>query len=201
MVSYASFMLSAITVGRLRVPQPEIVIATSPQLLCGLSGYFLARSLGVPFVFEVRDLWPESILAVEAMKNNWVIRRLQGVARFLYMHASTIVTVGEGYRRTIHDLYGVPDGKMAVVPNGIDTELFVPMPRDNPIRQEYGWGDRFVLMYVGTHGMAHSLHHVLEAAKELASDRDLLFVFVGEGAEKENLKRLAADWRLPNVQF
>jgi glycosyltransferase involved in cell wall biosynthesis len=201
MASYASFMLSATTIGRLRVPRPEVVVATSPQLLCGLAGYLLARSLGVPFVFEVRDLWPESILAVEALKDSAFIRALKGVARLLYRRSERIVTVGEGYRRGIHDRYGIPLDKMDVVRNGIDTDLFVPLPRDNEVRRAYGWGDRFVLMYVGTHGMAHGLQHVLEAAEALRDEPDKLFVFVGEGAEKDNLKRMAAERRLTNVKF
>jgi glycosyltransferase involved in cell wall biosynthesis len=201
MLSYASFMLSAMTIGRVRVSRPDIVIATSPQLLCAVAGYFLARTLRVPFVFEVRDLWPESILAVEALKDSLLVRLLKRVARHLYNHADRIVTVGEGYRKGIHTRYGIAEEKMEVIRNGIDTSLFVPGPHDNEVRREYGWGDRFVTMYVGTHGMAHGLHHALEVARELRDEPDKLFVFVGEGAEKENLKRLAADWQLPNVQF
>jgi glycosyltransferase involved in cell wall biosynthesis len=201
MLSYASFMLSAMTVGRLRVSRPDVVVATSPQLLCGVAGYALARTLGAPFVFEVRDLWPESILAVEALKDSAFIRALKRLARFLYTHSDQIVTVGEGYRQGIHRRYGIPVERMQVVRNGVDAGLFTPGPRDNAVRREYGWGDRFVLMYVGTHGMAHGLQNVLEAARHFAADPDKLFVFVGEGAEKDNLKRLAAAWRLPNVQF
>jgi colanic acid biosynthesis glycosyl transferase WcaI len=201
MASYASFMLSALTVGRLRVRRPDVVIATSPQLLCGVAGCGLARTLGAPFVFEVRDLWPESILAVEALRESALIRGLKGVARFLYTRCDQIVTVGEGYSQGIQSRYGIPPGKIAIVRNGIDAGLFVPSPRDNELRREYGWGDRFVTMYVGTHGMAHGLHHVLAAAKELRDDPDKLFVLVGEGAEKDNLRRLAAEWALPNVQF
>jgi glycosyltransferase involved in cell wall biosynthesis len=201
MVSYASFMLSAMTIGRLRVARPDVVIATSPQLLCAVAGWALARSCLVPFVFEVRDLWPESILAVEALRDSAFIRMLKRLARALYTRCDQIVTVGEGYRRGIHARYGIPVENMAVVRNGIDTRLFVPGPRDNDVRRLHGWGDRFVVMYAGTHGMAHGLQYVLEAARALRDEPDKLFVFVGEGAEKENLKRIAAEWQLPNVQF
>ncbi len=201
MLSYASFMASAVTIGRFRVGRPDVVIATSPQLLCGLAGHLLAKSLGVPFVFEVRDLWPESILAVEALREGVFIRTLKALARYLYRRCDRIVTVGEGYKRGIHSRYDIPEDKMDVVRNGIDTSLFVPQPRDGEIRRQYGWGDRFVSMYVGTHGMAHGLQHVLEAARAMRDDPDKLFVFVGEGAEKENLKRLADEWKLTNVQF
>ncbi len=201
MASYVSFMLSSSLIGPWRVERPDVVIATSPQLLCGVAGYFLARFLRAPFVFEVRDLWPESILAVEALKEGKFIRMLKGVARFLYTHCSRIVTVGDGYRHGIHTRYGIPKDRMDVIRNGIDTSLFVPLSRDNAVRAEYGWANKFVAMYVGTHGMAHGLTSVLEAAKAMRDDPDILFVFVGEGAEKDGLKRQAADWGLPNVQF
>jgi colanic acid biosynthesis glycosyl transferase WcaI len=201
MLSYASFCLSASTIGRVQVRRPDVVIGTSPQLLCAVAAYILARTTGAPFVFEVRDLWPESILAVEALRENLVIRGLKAIARFLYRHSEQIVTVGEGYARGIHQRYGIPLERMAIVRNGIDTALFVPLPRDNEVRRAYGWGDRFVVMYVGTHGMAHGLGQVLEAARLLREERDFIFVFVGEGAEKARLKQRAVDWQLSNVQF
>ena len=200
MLSYLSFMISAIFIGLLRVRRPDVVIATSPQLLCGVAGYILAKLWRRPFVFEVRDLWPESIIAVDAMKNNLVIRALRRLARHLYERSDHIVTVGDGYRRQIHTRYGIALDKMSEVPNGIRTDLFEPGPRDNDIRQKYGWDDRRVILYLGTHGMAHALHIVLEAAESLR-DEAYLFAFVGEGAEKDRLKEIAADKGLTNVCF
>ncbi|MEK7469140.1 MAG: glycosyltransferase family 4 protein [Planctomycetota bacterium] len=201
MASYASFMLSAAVIGAVRAKRPDVVIATSPQLLCGCAGYAVARRFNAPFVFEVRDLWPESIMAVGAMDENVIIRTLRGVASFLYRNADQVVTVGHGYRDEIHARYGLPVESMQVVPNGVDPNLFVPGPRANAAREKYGWGDRFVAMYLGTHGMAHALGSVLQAAKRLESKRDILFVLVGEGAEKESLKAQAARENLTNVQF
>lgn len=201
MASYASFMLSAVLIGGPRIRRPDVVIGTSPQLLCAVAARKLARAFGAPFVFEVRDLWPESILAVDAMGENLLVRGLKGLARSLYEGAAAIVTVGEGYRRRIHDLYAIPLEKMEVVTNGVDFSLFSPGPRENGVRREFGWGDRFVVLYLGTHGMAHALDKVLEAARALRDERGILFAFVGEGAEKDRLKALARDWQLPNVQF
>lgn len=199
MASYVSFMVSAILLGQLRLSRPDIVVATSPQLLCAAAGFVLSRVFGVPFVFEVRDLWPESILAVDAMGENVIVRGLKALARFLYRSSERIVTVGEGYRRSIHQLYGINLDKMEVLPNGIDPTLFTPGSRENEIRAEFTWGGRFVLLYLGTHGMAHALDKVLDAAHRLQDEKNLLFAFVGEGAEKENLKRRAAG--MANVQF
>lgn len=201
MVSYASFMASALMLGAVRVRRPDVVIATSPQLLCALAGHLLALRFRAPFVFEVRDLWPESILAVKAMNDNVVVHGLKRLARYLYAHASRIVTVGQGYKQEIHRRYGIPRERMAVIPNGIDTELFVPGPAHNEVRKQYGWGDRFVVLYLGTHGMAHALHTVLDAASSLREHPEILFVFVGEGAEKGKLKKWARENKLDNTQF
>jgi len=202
MASYVSFMASAALIGSVRVKRPDVVVATSPQLLCACAGYALARRFGAPFVFEVRDLWPESIGAVEAMRQGLVMRTLRRVADFLYRRSERIVTVGQGYKRKIVELYSVDPDKIAVVPNGIDTRLFEPRPRDDAVRARLGWGDRPVVLYLGTHGMAHALHVVLGAARSLQIEgHEALFAFVGEGAEKARLEALAADWSLENVQF
>jgi glycosyltransferase involved in cell wall biosynthesis len=201
MISYAIFMISAVIIASLRIERPDVVIATSPQLLCGLAGFILAKRFGVPFVLEVRDLWPESILAVDAMKENLIVRTLKRLAAFLYEQASVIVTVGKGYAKEIHNRYHVPMHRMRVIPNGIDMDLFVPGDRENAIRGEFDWRDRFVVLYVGTHGMAHALHVVLDAAERLQEHSEILFAFVGEGAEKERLVESARDRNLRNVQF
>lgn len=201
MLSYASFAVAATLVGALRAGQPDIVVATSPQLLCACAGYALSRLRGVPFVFEVRDLWPESIIAVEAMGENAIFRGLKAVAHHLYRNSTCVVTVGEGYKRQIVNRYGIDPQHMSVLPNGIDRELFRPLSKDNEIRREFGWGDRRVLLYLGTHGMAHALHTVLDAAAAMRDDTETLFVLVGEGAMKAELKRRAAELQLPNVQF
>lgn len=201
MLSYASFMTSAAVLGPLRAKRPDVVIATSPQLLCGAAGWAVARALRAPFVFEVRDLWPETILAIDALPDSFVVRRLRGLSRFLYEHCDQLVTVGEGYKKKICELYGVDPGRIEVVHNGIDTSTFVPGVRDNEIRREYGWGDRFVALYLGTHGMCHGLDRVIESAAALRDRTDILIAFVGEGAEKGAIKAQASRLGLTNVQF
>lgn len=201
MVSYASFMASASLVGLARTRHVDIVVATSPQLLCSCAGYLLARFKRVPFVFEVRDLWPESILAVSAMRNNVVVRSLRSIARHLYEHSDRIVTVGPGYREEIRERYGIPGDRITVVPNGVDPDVFVPGPKDNEVRRRYGWTARMVFMYVGTLGMAHALETVIETAATFRDDPEKLFVLVGEGAQKEDLQQQATARGLVNVVF
>ncbi len=201
MFSYLSFMISASFLGPILARPPDVVLATSPQLLCGVAGWFLGRFFQVPFIFEVRDLWPESITAVEAMRENAVTRGLRSIASMLYHQSRHIITVGEGYRRRIHELYGISLEKMEVVHNGIDPDLFRPGLDGLAIRREFGWGDRFTVLYMGTLGMAHALDKVLEAASILGGDPRILFAFVGEGAEKEKLIRKTHEMMLNNVMF
>ncbi|MGH7442308.1 MAG: glycosyltransferase family 4 protein, partial [bacterium] len=149
MFSYATFMKSAIFFGALRCSKPDVIIATSPQLLTGVSGYALSLRFRAPFVFEVRDLWPESILAVGAMRNNPFIKVLQRLAAFLYRHCAQIVTVGEGYKRQIVERYRIDAGKISVIENGVHPQFFQPLARDPAFAAEVGWTGKKVLLYAG----------------------------------------------------
>ena len=200
-VSYLSFMLSAILIGGWRVGRADVVIATSPQLFTGVAGRVLGWLKRAPFVFEVRDLWPESIVMVGAMRDSFAIRLLTRLASFLYRSADRIVTVGPGYKRRIVAHYPVPGGKIDVVTNGVDLDRFrfLPLERER-VRQRHGWQDRQVLLYLGTHGMAHGLDLLLDAA-ERRRGRNEVFVLVGDGAEKPGLVRRAEERGLDNVVF
>lgn len=200
--SYLSFMLSAIFIGAFRVGRPDVVIATSPQLFTGVAGRALAWLMRRPFVFEVRDLWPESIVTVGAMRESAAIQALKGLAGYLYQTCDRLVTVGEGYKRRIAANYPISAVKIDVVTNGVDLSRFV-FRRDerDAVRAAHGWQSKTVFMYLGTHGLAHGLDYVLEAADRLRGDPRLRFVFVGDGAEKPALERRACDRRLANVAF
>ena len=200
--SYLSFMLSAVLLGVWRVGRPDVVVATSPQLFTGVAGWALGVLTWRPFVFEVRDLWPESIVTVGAMREGLAIRALKRLSAFLYAHATLIVTVGDGYRRRIVRDYGVDPAKTRVVTNGVDRDLFRPDPeRRDALRRRHGWSGKTVALYLGTHGMAHGLHRVLETAAALRHRDDLCFVLVGDGAEKRRLVAQAEGMGLDNVEF
>jgi colanic acid biosynthesis glycosyl transferase WcaI len=200
MIMFLSFAVSAAVLGIRNVSKPDVVVATSPQLLTGLTGWYLARKFKVPFVFEVRDLWPESIMAVDAMKENFLISLLKKVSAFLYSRSSRIVTVGEGYKRRILDLYHVRAKKISVIPNGVETGLWKPGARNNALRRSLGWGDDFVVLYLGTIGMAHALHRLVQAAGLLRERRDIRIVIVGEGADKKQVRQEIEHRGLTNIQ-
>jgi colanic acid biosynthesis glycosyl transferase WcaI len=201
MLNYTSFCLSAASTG-LFLSRPDVVIGSSPQLLVALSAWWLAKWKRVPFVFEVRDLWPESLAAVGVGNENSLLHRtLAKVAGFLYRQARRIVVVTPAFEDHLVKHWNVPREKISVVENGVETQLFVSRQADD-IKKELGIDHKFVVSYIGTMGMAHGLETVIEAATELQnSNPEIVFVLVGEGAEKASIRALARKRGLHNLKF
>jgi colanic acid biosynthesis glycosyl transferase WcaI len=193
-VNYLSYGLTAV-LGSHTIKDVDICIASTPQFFAGLAGTVIRRLRRIPLCLEVRDLWPDSLAAVEVGGGGMFMRLLRRVERYMYHSAEGIVVVSPAFRAHI-EATGIPAGRMHVVPNGLNSALFHPRP--GPRRHFRQWAERTLVGYIGTHGMAHGLECVLDAAHLLA-DTDMHFVFVGEGARKEELKRRAAD--TDNVSF
>ena len=201
--NYASFCISAALTG-LTLARPDVIIATSPQLLCALAGWWVARWKRVPFVFEVRDLWPESLIAVGAGSEGSLLHRTLGaIAGFLYKRADRIVVVTAAFKEHLIRHWRVPAQKIAVVENGVETDLFRPdAAAAAGVRSRFGLDHRFLICYVGTMGMAHGLETLIAAAEQLQTTLpDAMFLLIGEGAEKQSIIQLAAARRLTNVRF
>jgi colanic acid biosynthesis glycosyl transferase WcaI len=201
-LNYSSFFLSAAIVGSL-LQRPDVVIATSPQLLVGLAGWWISRVKGVPLVFEVRDLWPESLAAVGAGSSNSLLHRtLAHIANFLYRKADHIVVVTSAFKTYLVKNFQIAPDKISVVENGVNTTLFCPNAPSQDVRRQLGAEGKFVVSYIGTMGMAHGLETVLDAAR-LLQDRqaNVIFMLVGEGAEKEALVSRAQSLGLNNLRF
>ena len=196
--NYASFWLSASLRG-LTLSKPDVVIGTSPQLLVALAGWWLAWWKRVPFVFEVRDLWPESLAAVGAGAEGSALHRTLGaIAGFLYRNSHHIVVVTPAFKDYLIEHWSVPAEKISVVENGVETDLFRPCKATIVPGTE----GRFVICYIGTMGMAHGLETLIVAADKLRqSFPDALFLMIGEGAEKERIVALAAERGLSNIRF
>lgn len=199
-IAFISFMLASLYWGMVKGGRADVVMATSPQLLCGLAGYGVALVKRALFVFEVRDLWPRQIIDLGVLRNPWLITLLRGVERFLYRKAAIIITVAEAARRELVQS-GVPPEKIHTITNAIALDVFKPQPRLGAMRYRYGWGERTLVMYIGTHGLSQGLETVLAAARELEEREDLHFVFVGSGAERESLIKTAEQGGLKNVEF
>jgi len=204
MRNYASFCLSAALRG-LTLPRPDVVIATSPQLLVGLSGWWIAFTRQIPFVFEVRDLWPESLIAVGAgNEDSLLYHALGAIARFLYQRADLIVVVAPAFKDHLMRHWRVPAEKIAVVENGVETDLFAPATpaANHALRRQLAAEGKFLVTYIGTMGNAHGLETLLDAAAQLLTQNpDVLFFLIGEGAEKARIKSLAESRGLDNVRF
>ena len=200
-LNYSSFCVSAATTG-LFTERPEVVIASSPQLLVGLSGWWLARCKRARFVFEVRDLWPESLVAVGVgSTDSLVYRILARIAGFLYRNSDHVVVVTPAFKEYLVQHWQVAPEKISVVENGVEADLFSPRP-ENGLRTEMGAGGKFVVSYIGTMGNAHGLETLIEAAKQLQNSApDVLFLVVGEGAEKEQLVSQMRSRGLTNLRF
>jgi hypothetical protein len=190
--NFLSYMITSSLRG-MRLPRPDVVVATTPQFFCAWAGRIVARLRRVPFVLEVRDIWPESIAAVGALKNRFLLRRLEGLEKRLYRAADHIVAVGEGYRDNILSKVDVAD-RISVITNGVDLDQFVPRESDPRFRHLWNLEDKFVCSYIGTIGMAHGLEVVLEAAALLRrrNRRDIAFCLVGDGAARKELEAAAA---------
>ncbi len=199
-LSYVSFMCSAIVQGTRKVGKQDLLIATSPQFFVGIAGLIISRLKGVPFVFEVRDLWPESIVQLGQLKNRTIIRFLEWIEMTLYRKAAHIVGVADS---TVDILTkrGVPKEKITIIKNGVDLDLFKSRDDQESLKEKHGFKDRFIVSYIGTHGLSHALDKVLDTAQQLKDEKEILFLLVGEGAEKENLKRKAKRLALKNVIF
>jgi colanic acid biosynthesis glycosyl transferase WcaI len=197
-LDFLSYMVAAYLAG-LIAKRPDVVIATSPQFFTAVGGWALAATRRLPFIFELGDLWPRSIVAVGALQAGPAIRLLERIELFLYRRATHVVALTQAFK---DDLVrrGIPAGKIAVIRNGVDLQRYAPRPRDEVLGAEWGLSGKFVIGYVGTHGMAHDLGKVLDAAQELrGSEPGLRFLLVGAGAERDRLVAAARQRNLDNV--
>lgn len=201
-LDYVSFMLAAILASPF-VGRTDLVIGTSPQFFTVCAAYVVSRLKRIPFVFELRDIWPESVKAVGAMRDSPIIRFFEKIELFLYRKATRIVSVTESFKRTLIER-GIDGEKIQVVTNGVDSSRFQPLSKDAELVERYNLKGKFVAGYIGTHGMAHALETVLDAAaaisKQVDGDR-YRFVLLGHGARKEALIEKAEQMQLENVIF
>lgn len=201
-ISYVSFMLSAIWYSR-RIARPaDIVVASSPQLFSAVAGYVISRMRRVPFVLEIRDLWPDSIVAVGAMRRNWLIRMFEALERFLYRKASHVIVVTDSFKRILTER-GVEPSKITVLKNGADWESFSD-PLDqamlSEIRERYDLNGKFIAAYIGTIGMAHGAQILLEAAERCA-DPSIVFIIMGAGSSRDSIVARHNELGLKNVRL
>ena len=197
-IDFFSFMVSSLFFG-LFVRKVDVVVGTSPQFFTVISAWALAKFKRVPFVFELRDIWPASITAVGAMQGSWIIRTLEKLELFLYRQADLIISVTHSFKAELQSR-GVSADKIKVVLNGVDLSKYKPLTeKDKEFSEKYHLQGKFVAGYIGTHGLAHALDSIIEAAELLKAEDDIRVVFAGGGADRSRLERLVETRGLSNV--
>lgn len=200
-LDYLSYMISAIIFAS-TVRGVDIVVGTSPQFFTAWAAYITAWYKRVPFIFELRDMWPESIRAVGAIRNRYIIKVLEFMELFLYRRAEGIVSVTRSFKQNLIQR-GIAANKISVVTNGVDLTRFAPQKKNEALINEIGLQGQFVVGYIGTHGLAHALETLLEAGRLLSDmkEKEVSIVFLGDGARKVFLQHRASELELDNVKF
>jgi glycosyltransferase involved in cell wall biosynthesis len=197
--SFLSFMVSSLLAG-IRVRGVDVVWGTSPPIFQGITAWLLTRLKQVPFVFEVRDLWPAFAVDMGVLRNPILIWAAEWLECFLYRHADHLVVNSPAYVDHVWSK-GVSVERVTLVSNGVETATFDPEADGAAVRREFGLDGRFVVLYAGAHGPANDLGIVLQAADRLRDRTDIAFVLVGDGKEKQNLVHQAEEMALSNVYF
>lgn len=202
--AYFSFVFSGTYAGLFKIKGKfDVILVTSPPLFVGITAYVLSKIKRVPFVFEVRDLWPESAIDTGVLKSKAIIKFAYWFERFIYKRAAKINVLTPAFMKILRDEKKVPEEKLIMIPNAADfaisEDVLKSMDREQ-FRKEQGWEGKFVITYVGAHGVANGLHQVLETAM-LLKDAHVLFVLVGSGMEKPKLKKRVLEEGIHNVVF
>jgi len=197
-LSHISFMLSVLVFGMPRMGATDVLIVSSPSFFSVFSAYVISRLRRIPYIFEVRDLWPTVFVDLGILTNPLLIRMLEFWELFLYHHAARVVTVTESFRRDLIRR-GVPTSNVYTVTNGAAVDKFTPGTKENSVQEELGLAEKFVVSYVGAHGISHGLETILHAAEHVSECKDIKFLMVGEGARKKDLLTLKNELQLDNV--
>jgi colanic acid biosynthesis glycosyl transferase WcaI len=199
MLDYASFMVMG-GLAALLQPRPDVIVTTSPQFFCAMAGWTVTRLRRLPWVFELRDLWPASIVAVGAMKRSRAIQLLERIELQMYRDADAIVSVTQAFKTNLARR-GIDPAKIDVVLNGVDLSRYRPMPKDEALLDQFDLRGKFVVGYLGTHGMAHALDKVADAATILRDHSGIVFLFAGAGAKRAELEETVRVRKLTNVRL
>ncbi len=194
---YFSFAFSSFLAGLFK--KTDIIIATSPQFFTTWSAYFLSKIKRKPWIFELRDIWPESIQSVGAIRHKKIIDFLEKIELGLYKDSSRVIAVTDAFKKNLISR-GINANKISVVTNGSNMELFYQRDKNKKLLKELKLEDKFIIGYIGTHGMAHSLDFIVKSISKI-DDKSIHFLFIGNGAMKETIVGIAKELNLKNITF
>ncbi len=200
LIGYFSYTVSSLFKS-IFLKKADMIIVTSPSLFVGISALVLSKLKRIPFIFEVRDLWPESAIATGVLHNKYLISILYGLEKMLYRHAKRIIVLTPAFQTDIAARFPVYKHKISIITNGADFDMASDNDCGKSIRDKYGWGDKKVFAYFGAHGVANDLMQIIEIANVYRNNDNILFVLVGDGMQKKSLKEKAKEYQLSNIQF
>ncbi len=198
-LDFLSFMVTSFFAG-LCQKKNDVIVSTSPQFFTAVSAWLVSKLKRTPYVFELGDLWPASITGVGVFKKGFVMHLLEKLELLLYRQSRRIVVLTTAFK---NDLVGrgiFPD-KIKVVINGAELSQYKRQEKDAALLKDLGLENKLVVGYIGTHGMSHGLSEVIEAAQQLRHEAEIVFLFVGAGAERQAIMQLAQQYQLKNVCF
>ncbi len=196
-LDYLSFAFTSFVAGLF--VKTDVIVATSPQFFTAWSGCALSFFKRKPWIFELRDLWPESIRTVGAMKKEKVLDFLEKIELWLYKNSAKVVAVTAAFKANLIKR-GIDADKIEIVTNGVNMELFAPVQKDDALAKKLGIEGKFVIGYIGTHGMAHSLDFIVRTISKIKDDR-YYFLFIGDGAMKKEVLKIAEELSVKNATF
>lgn len=199
-LGHISFMFSSVLFSINKIERPDLIITSSPTFFSIYSGLFFRRVKKVPFVLEIRDLWPAAIVELGVLKNKLIIKILEKIELGFYRKSNSLVMVTNSFKQNLINR-GIPEEKIEVLTNGYEEELYFKREEDIELSKEYKIGNKFVVEYVGAHGISQALDKIILVADKLKSYPDIVFLFVGEGAEKDKLQEMTDNLKLNNIIF
>jgi colanic acid biosynthesis glycosyl transferase WcaI len=188
------------TLVSLTLPKPDIVIAPSPPLTIGVNAWLIGLVRGSPYVYNVQEIYPDAAIALGVLRNAWLIDLLERLERFVYHHAALVTVIAPQMAARLKEK-GIPSAKLRVIPNFVDVDELVPLPKDNAFSREHNLAELFVVSYAGNMGPAQQLDVFIEAAEMLQDQPEIRFLMLGDGILRAKLQSLVVERRLENVTF
>ncbi len=199
LLNYLSFAATSF-LAACRLEKHDLLFIVTPPLSNAITAYLLKNTKGLKSVLNVQDIYPDAAISAGVIRNRVIIHVLKKVEKWIYGSADRITVISSGFLDNLMGK-GVPHSKVSVVPNWLDVEGIIPLPRENDYASAYGLQGKFIVLYSGTIGLVSGAELLLDCASSLESRKDILFLFVGEGVTKERIASEAQRRQLPNVRF
>ena len=199
-LNFLSFAASTSLLSPAMCGPVDVMWVYHPPLTIGVPAWWIGLLLRVPFVYEIQDMWPETLVATGMVRSKTMLAMLGRLARFIYARAAAITVISPGFKCNLI-AKGVPADKIHVIPNWADEALYRPMPPESTLAAEHGLAGQFNVVYAGNMGFAQALDTVIEAAQQLSDLPEVQFVFIGDGVDEARLRQMVAQRQVSNVRF